>query len=139
MELTTALRNVSGRRNGVLTTLSSDGRPHLANIFFALIGDEVKISVTNNRAKVRNLRRDDRASIWIPGDNFFQWLVLEGTAKLSPVASDPEDEVVEKLVDLYRSSGSEHPDWDEFRRAMIAEERILLSLRPTRAYGMWAN
>jgi hypothetical protein len=55
------------------------------------------------------------------------------------VASDPEDKVVEGLIQLYRSSGDEHPDWDEFRRSMVAEERILLSLRPTRAYGMWGN
>jgi len=139
MELTTALRNVADRRNGVLSTLNLDGHPHLANIFFALVGDEAKISVTNGRVKVRNLRRDARASLWIPGDDFFHWVVLEGTADLSAVASDPDDEIVEGLIELYRSSVNEHPDWDEFRRSMVAEERLLLSLRPTRAYGMWAN
>ncbi len=62
--------------------------------------------------------------------------MLEGEVTLSDVASDPRDEAVDELVELYRSiSGQEHPDWDEYRAAMVADRRVVVRLQPTRAYG----
>ena len=51
-------------------------------------------------------------------------------------AASPDDATVEALIDLYRSMAGEHPDWDDYRRAMVAEERVVLTIRPTHAYGM---
>ena len=63
-------------------------------------------------------------------------MVLEGEASVSPVPSGPTTTTVDELVDLYRSLAGEHPDWDEFRAAMVADRRAVVRLRPSRAYGM---
>jgi hypothetical protein len=62
--------------------------------------------------------------------------VAEGTAELSPVAADPQDQTVEDLIALYRDIQGEHPDWDDYRRAMVADQRVVLRLLVSRVYGM---
>ncbi len=138
MDLDLAFEFARPRRQGVLTTLRRDGRPQLSNIMFALGEDDVvRISVTDDRAKTKNLRRDHRASLYVPGDDFWSYLVLDGTAELTPVAADPADEVVEELIALYRQvGGQEHPDWDDYRRTMVADGRLVVRILPDRAYGM---
>ena len=66
------------------------------------------------------MRRDPRVSLYVPGDNFFQYVVLEGTAELTPVATDPHDDTVEQLIAYYRAGNGEHPDWDDYRATMVA-------------------
>ncbi|HEX7131293.1 MAG TPA: PPOX class F420-dependent oxidoreductase [Iamia sp.] len=137
MDLTAALDYARTRDHGVLATLKGDGRPQLSNINFA-VGDDgvVRISITADRAKYANLVRDPRASLHVTADDFWSYAVLEGEADLTPVAAAPDDATVEELVDLYRSVQGEHPDWDDYRAAMISDQRVVLRLRPTRAYGM---
>jgi PPOX class probable F420-dependent enzyme len=137
MDLTAALDYARTRDHGVLATLKGDGRPQLSNINFA-VGDDgvVRISITADRAKYANLVRDPRASLHVTADDFWSYVVLEGEADLTPVAAAPDDATVEELVDLYRSVQGEHPDWDDYRAAMISDQRVVLRLRPTRAYGM---
>jgi PPOX class probable F420-dependent enzyme len=140
MELRDALDFVRPRRQGVLTTLRSNGRPQLSNIMFVTVADDaILISVTDDRAKTRNLRRDPRASLYVPGDTFWQYVVLEAVAELMPVAADPHDATVDRLVEYYRTGVGEHPDWDEFRTTMVTDRRLALILRPERAYGMVAT
>jgi hypothetical protein len=62
--------------------------------------------------------------------------VIEGTATLSPVAESVNDDTVRALIELYRAIGGEHPDWDEFRAAMVREKRLVLSMEMEHAYGM---
>jgi hypothetical protein len=69
-------------------------------------------------------------------DDFYAYVVLDGTVALSAVAAAPEDDVVEQLVDMYRTAAGEHPDWDEFRQVMVDEGRVLATLTVDRAYGM---
>ncbi len=64
------------------------------------------------------------------------YAVAEGDAELSPVAADPHDDTVEGLIALYRGVQGEHPDWDEFRQAMVADQRVLPRIAVTRVYGM---
>jgi PPOX class probable F420-dependent enzyme len=137
MELDTALDFVRSRQNGVLTTQKRDGRPQLSNITFSL-GDDgiVRISVTDGRAKTANIRRDNRVSLYVSQEDFWAYVVIEGDAELSPVASAPDDATVDELVDYYRAAAGEHPDWDEYRSVMVSEGRRVVRLRPTRAYGM---
>jgi PPOX class probable F420-dependent enzyme len=140
MELTDALTFVGARKQGVLTTIRSNGRPQLSNILYLLGADGViRISVTDTRAKTGNLRRDPRASLYVLGDNFYQYVVVEAETELLPVATDPNDATVEALVDYYREALGEHPDWDEYRATMVSDQRLLLLLRPERAYGMVAT
>jgi hypothetical protein len=35
------------------------------------------------------------------------------------------------LVDYYRAIAGEHPDWDEYRQAMIRQDKSLLRITPT--------
>lgn len=58
-----------------------------------------------------------------------------GDGRPHPVAEDPEDATVEELVALYRDAQGEHPDWDEFRAAMVRDRRLVLRLHVERAYG----
>jgi PPOX class probable F420-dependent enzyme len=137
MDLTKALSFAGRHHQGILITLRSDGRPQSSNIAFG-VGDDgiVRISVTDNRAKTRNLRRDPRTALHVNRADFYAYVVLEGDADLSHVASRPDDATVGELVELYRSVQGEHPDWKEFREAMVADRRLVVRLRPSRAYGM---
>ncbi|MEU3027194.1 PPOX class F420-dependent oxidoreductase [Streptomyces incarnatus] len=123
---------------GVLVTLRRDGRPQLSNVSHAWDPDEriIRISVTDDRAKTRNLRRDPRASYHVTSDDRWAYTVAEGTAELSPVAEDPHDETVEELIRLYRAVLGEHPDWDEYRAAMVRDRRLVVRLHVARVYGI---
>ena len=138
MDLNPALRFARARREGVLVTLRRDGRPQLSNVLYGIgeDGDTIRISVTDSRAKTRNLRRDPRASLYVVGETFWSYVVLDGAADLTPVAADPNDAVVDELVLMYRQAGGEHPDWDEYRQAMVEDQRLVVRLRPDRAYGI---
>jgi PPOX class probable F420-dependent enzyme len=137
MELNDALAFVRDRNQGVLVTLKRDGRPQLSNITYVVGDDEViRISVTESRAKTANARRDPRVSLHVTRDDFWAYAVIEGRAELTPAATDPADATVEELVEYYRTARGEHPDWDEYRRVMVEEGRLVLRLHPERAYGM---
>ncbi len=137
MDLTRALHLASERKLGTLVTLKHDGRPQLSNIMYAIAEGIVRISVTDGRAKTANLRRDPRGSLYVTRPDGWAYLVLEGEAELTDVAASPDDAVVDELVDLYRSLQGEHADWDDYRRSMVADRRLVLRLRPNHAYGMW--
>lgn len=129
---------LSETRGGVLATLKGDGRPQLSNVSHAYYPDErlIRISVTDDRAKTRNLRRDPRASYHVTSDDRWAYTVAEGTAELSPVAEDPYDGTVEELIRVYRDVLGEHPDWDDYRAAMVRDRRLVVRVRVERAYGI---
>ena len=122
---------------GVLATLKRDGRPQLSNINYHFDEDRrlVRISITASRAKARNLARDPRASLHVSAPDGWSWAVAEGTAELSPVAADPHDATVEELIEVYRDIRGEHPDWDDYRRAMVADGRVVVRLHVEYLYG----
>ncbi len=124
---------------GVLVTLKRDGRPQLSNVAYLYDprSREALISTEHARAKTRNLRRDPRASLYVTTSDLGAYLVGEGTAELSPVARHPDDPTVDQLVAHYRAVRGEHRDWDAFRLAMVHEQRLIVRLRITTAYG-WA-
>lgn len=123
---------------GVLATIKADGRPQLSNVTYHLDPRSltVEVSVTEPRAKTRNLRRDPRASLLVSSDDGWSYAVAEGEAALTPPAAAPDDDTVEALVALYRAVAGEHPDWDEYRRAMVTDRRVLLRLPVTHLYGL---
>jgi PPOX class probable F420-dependent enzyme len=122
---------------GVLVTLKRDGRPQISNVGYAYDAERglIRISATDSRAKTRNLRRDPRASFHVTTENLGAYVVVEGTARITPVAADPHDATVEELIDLYRAIRGEHPDWDEYREAMVAEGRLVITIPVERVYG----
>jgi PPOX class probable F420-dependent enzyme len=129
---------ISGNSLGVLATVKRDGRPQLSNVsyHFDPRSTVIEVSITEPRAKTRNLRRDPRASILVSADDGWSYAVAEGTAELSPPAADPHDDTVEGLIALYRNIAGEHPDWDDYRRAMVTDRRVLMRLPISHVYGM---
>ena len=121
---------------GVLVTLKRDGRPQLSNVTYVFDGERIVVSLTDDRAKTKNLRRDPRASLYVDGPRGRSYVVLEGKAELSAVAADPHDEVVDELVEYYRTASGEHPDWDEYRAVMVRDKRLVFSMLVDHAYGM---
>ena len=137
MQLSDALDFARDKRNGMLLALKSDGRPQSSNIAYAVGDDDViRVSVTDGRAKTANLRRDPRASLHVNRDDFWAYAVVEADVDLSPVAAEPNDATVDRLVEYYRAVAGEHDDWDEYRAAMVSDRRLVLTLTPTHAYGM---
>jgi PPOX class probable F420-dependent enzyme len=123
--------------SGVLVTLKRDGRPQLSNVSHTYDPKLklLRVSITADRAKSKNLARDPRASYHVSSSDFWTWAVAEGDAELTPVAADPHDATVEELIEVYRAIGGEHPDWDDYRAAMVRDLRRVVRLRVTHVYG----
>lgn len=136
MESAAAHRFLAAHRNGVLVTIRSDGRPQPSSIVYHWDGRTVRISVTATRAKTANLKRDPRAALHVASADFWQYVVADGTAELSPVSEQPGDAVGRDLLDLYDAiAPTPHPDRDEFFEAMVSERRLVITLTPTSFYG----
>jgi PPOX class probable F420-dependent enzyme len=129
---------IAGNSLGVLATLKRDGRPQLSNVsyHFDARALTLSVSITEPRAKTRNLRRDPRAALHVTSDDGWAYAVAEGDAVLTPPAADPADDTVEGLIALYRDISGEHPDWDDYRRAMVDDRRVLMTLPISHVYGM---
>jgi PPOX class probable F420-dependent enzyme len=127
---------IADRHRGVLVTLkSSDGRPQLSNVAYALIGDEIRVSVTAGRAKTANARKDPRVSLYVTSDDFWTYVVAEGNAHLSPVARTPGDHTCQRLLETYEAAaGKPHPDHEEFFQAMVNDHRLELSFAVEHIY-----
>jgi len=126
------------RGRGVLATLKSDGRPQLSTIDFCYDAEArlVQISTVDGSAKVTNLRRDPRASLYVGTPDLASYAVAEGSVELSPVSAAKDDPTVEELIDVYRRVAGEHPDWDDYRDAMVRDRRLVVRLHVDRCYGL---
>jgi PPOX class probable F420-dependent enzyme len=137
VELIDALELARTRRLSVLVTIRANGRPQLSNVGHLVSEDGlIRISITADRAKYKNLLREPWAALHVAREDFYAYVVIESDAELSPIANEPDDDTVEELIALYRGVAGEHENWDEYRRAMVSERRVVARLRPTRAYGM---
>ncbi|MET9488154.1 PPOX class F420-dependent oxidoreductase [Nocardia sp. NPDC006630] len=137
MDIATAVEFARSHSKSVLTTIRKDGRPQLSNVLH-WTGDDgiIRISITADRAKYFNLLREPWAALHVSSADFWSYAVLEGTAEVSPVAADPDDATVEELVSYYRTLTGEHPDWNDYRRAMVADRRAVVRIRPSHVYGL---
>jgi len=131
MDLADALSFARSRSLGVLTTIRGDGRPQLSNVLYRLDADVARISITDARAKTKNLRRDPRASVvCLDPENWFSYVVVEGAATFL-------ENNLDELRRYYRQvRGEDHPNWPEYDDAMRREKRLLLVIRPEKFYGM---
>ena len=135
MKIHHAMEFVGRHHRGVLATVRSNGLPQMSNIVYSAIDGAVWVSVTDGRAKTANLRRDPRAVLHVSTDDFTGYVVMECDAELTEVALDPDDATIAELRRLFRNVSGEHPDWDEFDRAMIDDGRLLVKLYPVHCYG----
>ena len=134
-----ALRDlIAGSHLATLATIRRDGRPQLSNVSYAYDPDRdlIRVSVTDGRAKTANLQRDSRATVLVNGNSGWSYAAADVTATLLPVATEPDDASVEELVSIYRDIAGEHSDWDDYRRAMVADHRVPLHLHVERVYGL---
>jgi PPOX class probable F420-dependent enzyme len=135
MDLDTALEWAAARRNGVLITIRADGRPQSSDIVYRVEDGAFLISITDDRAKTRNLRRDPRAVMHLTDVASWSYLSFDGTVELSPVTTEPGDATNDRLVEYYRAVSGEHPDWEEYRRAMVEQQRLVARFVPTSVVG----
>ena len=136
MDISPALQWAAQRTHGVLITLRGDGRAQSSDVVYAVIDDTICISLTDSRAKTRNMRRDPRVVFHITEPSSWSYASIDAEVELSPVATTPDDPVVDELVAVYRAvTGGDHDDWHEFRAAMVAEGRLVCRLHPRSATG----
>lgn len=130
MDLDEARAYVRDNHHAVLATMRRDGTPQMSPVGVTLDAEgRAVVSSRETAYKTKNVRRDPRAWLCVIPDGFYGGMVqLEGSVE---VLSLPE--AMEPLVDYYRSIAGEHPDWDDYRRAMEAEQRCLLRVTLLRA------
>ncbi len=130
MDSEEARRFVRENHRAVLATKRADGRPQMSPVVAAVdSAGKVVISTRETAIKTRNLRRDPHASLCVMNDGFFgPWVQIEGATEIVPLP-----EAMEGLVDYYRAVAGEHSDWDDYRRSMEQERRVLLRITIERA------
>ncbi|WP_410608638.1 PPOX class F420-dependent oxidoreductase [Amycolatopsis sp. lyj-109] len=135
----TALKDfLAARHHGVLATIRRDGRPQLSTITYLYDPDSATFiaSITETRAKAKNMRRDPRVTFHVSSEDGWSYVVAEGRASLTAPAAAPDDDTVEALVDYYRRASGEHPDWAEYRQAMVTDQRVLLTVHVEKLLGL---
>ena len=120
---------VRPRHRAILLTRRADGSPQASPLTCG-VDDSGRIVVSTypERAKTRNAKRDERVSLVVLSDDWNgPWVQVDGTAEVLDVP-----EAVEPLVEYFRSISGEHPDWDEYRQAMVRQGKSLLRVTPSR-------
>lgn len=130
MEVHDALEFLRNNHRSVLVTYKRDGGLQMSPVNHGVDSSgRVCISSREPAFKVRNLRRDSRASLLGISDAFYgQWVQVDGTAELISLP-----EAMEPLVDLYRQIQGEHPDWEDYRNAMVRDQRLIVAITPAAA------
>lgn len=126
-----AVAIIRTQHRAVMATTRSDGGVQLSPVGVGVDDDGTLVVSTRETAmKARNLERRPYAAVCVFPDTFYggRWVQVEG-----PVTLEHLPEAMEALVRYYRSVAGEHPDWDDYRRAMVEEQRLVVRIRPERA------
>ncbi|MGW9434549.1 pyridoxamine 5'-phosphate oxidase family protein [Streptomyces sp. NPDC055607] len=127
---------LSTQRFGTLATNKSSGHPHLTTMLYAWDAEErtVRFSTTADRVKVKQLRRDPRAAVHVPGGDVWSFAVAEGEAEVSEVTTAPGDAVGRELLAMIPES-MRPEDEEAFLGQLVAERRVVIRLKVSRLYG----
>ena len=120
------------RHHMILLTWRRDGSAQGSPVT-AGVDDEGRIVVATypERAKAVNVARRPQASVIVLSEEWGgPWVQVDGDAELITLP-----DAVEPLVDYFRAISGEHPDWAEYRAVMVADRRVLMSMRVERVYG----
>jgi PPOX class probable F420-dependent enzyme len=130
MDLERAREFLRAHHRAVLATTRSDGRPQLSPVTVGVDdAGRVLISTRETAIKTKNLARDPQASLCVMNDQFYgEWIQAEGSAEIVHLP-----EAMELLVDYYRRVSGEHPDWDDYRSAMVRDKRVIVAITLIRA------
>ena len=127
---------VSENHQAVLTTFRRDGAAQMSIVTVGAYGDGAGFTTTEDRAKLHNLARNPRCSLLVSKSDWWGYVVLEGHARLLRRGQSDDTELRDALRGIYRAaSGQEHPNWDEYDRAMIDDRRAAIIVVPERIYG----
>jgi PPOX class probable F420-dependent enzyme len=124
MDRDQALEFIRTNSRCVLATTRRDGRPQLSPVDVTVNTEgQVVLSSRQTAMKVKNLQREPYVAVCVFTDGFYgPWCQVEGPAHVVELP-----EAMDGLVDYYRrAAGKEHPDWDEYREAMVREKRVLV-------------
>ncbi|HZA21842.1 MAG TPA: TIGR03618 family F420-dependent PPOX class oxidoreductase [Dehalococcoidia bacterium] len=137
MEFEEARPFLESNHRGVVTTFRRNGAAHSSIVVCGPYqGNMALVSVRGNSVKVRNLRRDSRCTVAATSADWRSYLVVEGQAQLLDYHNTDAEEVRQKLREVYRACGDrDHPDWDEYDRAMQQQDAVIVLVRPDRVYG----
>lgn len=129
VDLAELLRFVRDRHRGILLTTRTDGRPQGSPLACGVDDSgRIVMSTYPERAKTRNAKRDSRVSVIVLSDEWNgPWVQVDGTAE---VIDSPDS--VEPLVEYFRNISGEHPDWDEYRTAMVRQGKSIIRVTPER-------
>jgi PPOX class probable F420-dependent enzyme len=131
LDLDAAREYVRTHHHAVLATLRRDGTPQMSPVTASVdAGGFVVVSSRETAVKTKNVRRDPRAWLCAFPDTFYGGPFVQVEGEVTVVGLP---EAMEGLVDYYRSISGEHPDWDDYRAAMVRDQRVLLKLALTRA------
>ncbi|MFD3562437.1 PPOX class F420-dependent oxidoreductase [Streptomyces sp. NPDC058686] len=120
---------VRPRHRALLLTARADGTPQASPLTCG-VDDSGRIVVSTypERAKTRNAKRNPRVSVVVLSDEWNgPWVQIDGTAE---VVDSPDS--VEPLVEYFRNISGEHPDWDEYRAAMVKQGKSVIRITPER-------
>jgi PPOX class probable F420-dependent enzyme len=130
VDIAKATSFLSAHPRAVLATMRADGRPQLSPVVAAVddVG-RILISTREPAIKAKNLARDPRAALCVLNEGFFgEWVQAEGTAELIHLP-----EAMPILEDYYRQISGEHPDWADYREAMLRDKRLIIRITVDRA------
>ncbi|WP_127935354.1 TIGR03618 family F420-dependent PPOX class oxidoreductase [Nonomuraea polychroma] len=121
------------QRFGALATNQSSGHPHLSTVLYTWDPRQrvVRISTIADRLKVRDLHKDPLCALYVTSNDFWSYAVAEGEAELSPVTTEPGDEVGMELLAMQTALTDEVA----FLQQMVTDRRLVIRLRASRLYG----
>ncbi|MFG1698986.1 pyridoxamine 5'-phosphate oxidase family protein [Nonomuraea sp. NPDC049309] len=129
---------LAAHRFGALAANQSSGHPHLSTVAYTWDSRQrvIRISTSAGLLKVRLLHKDPRCALYVASDDFRAFVVAEGEAELSPVSTEPGDEVGRELLAMQPPSAVSGPGREEaFLRQVVADQRLVIRIRVTRLYG----
>ena len=133
--LTDGLAFAADIQLGTIITIRSDGRPQSSDVHHGVVDGTIVFSVRPDRAKVFNIERDERVIYHVSHEG--SYLSFDGTAEVSPIATETEGSAMDTLIDAFRAvAKKDHPNWDEFREAMVRERRRAIIVTPTSVVGL---
>ena len=128
VDVADVLEFVRNNHRAVVATLRKDGSPQLTPITVGIDDGKIIISSRETAMKVKHLRRNPYLWLTLLNDGFFgEFYQAEGPVE---IVSLPD--AMEGLIEYYRGISGEHPDWDDYRAAMVRDQRVLLRVTPER-------
>ena len=126
----------SETHRGVLTTFRRNGAAQMSIISCGPLRDGIAFTVTEDRVKLKNLRRDPRCSLMVSRESWWGFVVLEGRAQIISADNTGPEELRLALREAYTAaSGEDHPDWAEYDQAMRDDRRSVIIVVPDHIYG----